>query len=84
VKVSIQNLEFIVDDQIINIPVCGSGTYSFDAANDRWEIILSIITDESQLNGNPNAEKFLYIYTEDVNEDPAPLTGLECATPISL
>jgi len=84
VKVSIQNLEFIVDDQIINIPVCGSGTYSFDAANDRWEIILSIITDESQLNGHPNAEKFLYIYTELVDEDPPLLNGFDCATPVAL
>lgn len=84
VKVSIKNLEFIVNDQTINIPVCGNGTYIYDGVNDRWEIFLTIITDESQINGNPSAEKFLYIYSESVDDDPAPLNNIECARPVSL
>lgn len=84
VRVSIQNLEFLVDGETLNIPVCGNGTYAYDIENDRWEIFLTVITDESQINGNSNATKFLYIYTELVDEDPEPLFNQECASTISL
>ncbi|AFU70103.1 hypothetical protein P700755_003479 [Psychroflexus torquis ATCC 700755] len=84
VKLSIQNLEFLVNGETINIPVCGNGTYTYDSENDRWEIFLTFITDETQISGNPSVEKFLYIYNENVGEDPEPLNGFECGTQVIL
>ena len=70
VKVISQTLVFILDDTQINVPICGSGTYEFNASENRWEIFLTIVADESEINGNNEVEKQMFIYTENILEDP--------------
>jgi|GEM_PF-5914890 len=81
VKIISQTLVFLVDENDVevqyNIPICGSGTYSFDAAENRWEIFVNLIADETAIGGSPNAEKKMYIYSENVSEDP-PLLNEDC------
>lgn len=80
-KVISQTLVFLVDENDVevqySIPICGSGTYSFDAAENRWEMFLTIIADETAIGGSPDAEKKMYIYSENVSEDP-PLLNEDC------
>jgi hypothetical protein len=77
VKVVSQTLVFIVEENDvetqINIPICGSGTYEYNAAEDRWEMFVTIIADETEVNGNNNAVKNLFIYTENNVSDPPDL-----------
>lgn len=74
VKVVSQTLVFIVEENDVeiqyNIPICGSGTYNFNAAENRWEMFVTIIADETEINGSNNAEKKMFIYTENNVADP--------------
>ncbi len=82
VKVVAQTLVFVVDENgaevQYNIPICGSGTYEFNATDNRWEMFVTIIADETAIGGNNNAEKKMFIYSVDVAEDP-PLLNEDCA-----
>lgn len=81
VKVTSQTLVFLVDENDVevqyNIPICGSGTYEFNAAVNAWEMFVTIIADETEIGGSPNAEKKVYIYSENVSDDP-PLLNEDC------
>lgn len=81
VKVVSQTLVFIVDENDVDveytIPMCGSGTYNFNAAENRWEMFVTIITDETAIGGSNNAEKKMFIYSENVSDDP-PLLNEDC------
>ena len=83
VKVVQQTLTFITDSGQVNIPMCGNGNYSYNAAEDRWEMFLTLITDNSSIGGDDQATKFMYIYTEPINEDLEPL-DFPCAEVINL
>jgi hypothetical protein len=82
VRVIAQTLVFLVDENDVevqyNIPVCGSGTYEFNAAENRWEMFVTLIADETAIGGSDNAEKKMFIYSENVSEDP-PLLNEDCA-----
>jgi hypothetical protein len=77
VKVVSQTLVFIIEENDvetqINVPICGSGTYQFNSAENRWEMFITIIADETEINGNNNAEKKMFIYTENNVQDPPAL-----------
>lgn len=86
VKVIPQTLVFIKlsNDQTVSVPICGSGNYYFDPANNRSVIFLEIRCDETQINGNNNVVKRMYIYNNDNSiANPADLTT-DCATRIVL
>lgn len=86
VKVIAQTLTFIKSstNTAINIPICGSGNYFFDAVNNRWTIYLELHCDETQINGNNDVVKRMYIYSNNNNYvDPPALSG-GCATRLNL
>lgn len=83
VKVVQQTLTFITDSGQVNIPMCGNGTYSFDPTEDRWEIFLTLITDNSSIGGDDQSVKYLYIYSESNDDELNPL-DLPCAEEIVL
>ncbi len=82
VRVIAQTLVFLVDENDVevqyNIPVCGSGTYEFNATENRWEMFVTLIADETVIGGSENAEKKVFIYSESVSDDP-PLLNEDCA-----
>ena len=63
--------------------MCGNGSYNYNSAEDRWEMFLTLITDNSSIGGDDQAIKYLYIYTEPLNDDPEPLS-FPCAEAINL
>ena len=83
VKVVQQTLTFITDSGQVNIPMCGNGSYNYNSAEDRWEMFLTLITDNSSIGGDDQAIKYLYIYVEPLNDDPEPL-NFPCAEVINL
>jgi hypothetical protein len=82
VRVIAQTLVFLVDENDVevqyNIPVCGSGTYEFNATDNRWEMFVTLIADETAIGGGSNVEKKMFIYSENVSDDP-PLLNEDCA-----
>jgi len=60
------------------IPICGSGTYQFNTTENRWEMFVTLIADETSIGGSANAEKEMFIYSENVSDDP-PLLNDDCA-----
>ena len=83
VKVVQQTLTFITDNGQVNIPMCGNGTYSFDLNKNRWEIFLTLITDNSSIGGEAQSQRYLYIYSEPNDDELDPL-NLPCAEEIVL
>lgn len=86
VKVIAQTLTFIKSSTstAVNVPICGSGNYFFDAVNNRWTIYLELHCDETQINGNNDVVKRMYIYSNNNNYvDPPALSGA-CATRLNL
>jgi len=83
VQVVQQTLTFITDSGQVNIPMCGNGTYTYNPAEDRWEMFLTLITDNSSIGGDEQALKYLYIYTQTINDNLEPL-DFPCAEAINL
>ena len=85
VKVIPQTLSFVrsSDDVTFAVPICGNGTYEFNAANNRWEMFLEIHSDETQLNGLNDVVRYMYIFTVNSSTDP-PNLAEPCAAPIVL
>ena len=86
VKIISQTLTFIKssNDQAVTVPICGNGNYYFESANNRWVIYLELHCDETQINGNNDIVKRMYIYSNNNNYvDPQALSD-PCAQRINL
>lgn len=70
IRVIPRNLQFIVDDDVVTIPMCGSGSYQFNDTLNAWEMFIRLICDETEINGNPSVEKQIFIYSENISGDP--------------
>lgn len=86
VKVIAQTLTFIrsSNSTAVNVSICGSGNYFFDASNNRWVIYLELNADETQINGNSNVIKPMYIYSNNNNYVDPPALDVACATRLNL
>jgi hypothetical protein len=86
VKVVPQTLTFIKtsNDAVVNVPVCGSGNYFFDSTNNRWVIYVELHCDETQINGNNNVIKPMYIYSNNNNFVDPPALSIPCPTRLNL
>jgi hypothetical protein len=72
------------NNQPFAIPICGSGTYSFDAVNNRYIMYVEVVCDETNVNGNNNVIKRMYIYSNNNGYvDPADLSS-SCSPRINL
>lgn len=86
VKVIPQTLVFLKlsNDQPVSVPICGGGTYWFDPINNRRVMYLEIRCDETQINGNNNVIRQMYIYSNNnSNTNPANLT-VPCSNRLNL
>lgn len=70
IRIIPRTLQFFVDDDVVNIPMCGSGTYQFNPTLNVWEMYVVLICDETEINGNSLVEKQIFIYSENVSGDP--------------
>ena len=86
VKIIPQIVTFIKlsNDAPVQVPICGSGNYYFNSAFNRWEMFLEIRCDESAINGNNNAIKRMYIYSNNNNTANPPNLTAPCPSRISL
>lgn len=78
VSVISQTLVFLVGDDQIQVPICGSGTYQFNQTLNVWEMFVTIIADETEINGNSFVEKHLFIYSSNVAGNPENL-DVDCS-----
>jgi hypothetical protein len=86
VKVIAQNLVFVrnSDSKNISIPICGSGTYSFDSTNNRYVIYLELHCDETAIGGSSDAIKPMYIYNNNNNSTNPPNLNIACPNRVNL
>lgn len=70
VRVIPRTLQFFVNDETISVPMCGSGNYAFNDSLNAWEMFVTLICDETEINGNPLVEKQIFVYSLNVSGDP--------------
>lgn len=68
----------------VRVPICGGGTYHWDAPTQRWIMYLEIRCDETQINGQNNVVRQMYIYSNNLNNTTPPNLSVPCSNRISL
>jgi hypothetical protein len=72
------------NNQPFAIPICGSGSYSFDNVNNRYIMYVEVVCDETSVNGNNNVIKRMYIYSNNNGYVDPPALTLSCSPRINL
>lgn len=68
----------------ISVPICGGGTYHWDAPTQRWIMYLEIRCDETEINGQNNVIRQMFIYSNNLNNTTPPNLNVPCSNRISL
>jgi hypothetical protein len=77
IRVIPQTLTFIKASnvELIEIPICGSGTYTYDAEKKRWEMFIELVSDETQLGKSSKVIRYMYLYNKNLDgSNPRDLT----------
>lgn len=86
VKVVPQTITFIKlsNNQPVSISICGNGNYFYNATASRWEMYIEIHCDETQINGNNDVVRPMYIYSNNNNYVNPTDLNVPCPQRISL
>lgn len=77
VRIIPQTLLFLKTSKfpVLKIPVCGSGTYSYDSNKKRWQMFIAVVSDETELGGPSTVSRYMYIYNNNIDAtNPTDLT----------